>query len=784
MNAATSGRRRLRIGVLISNPEDEFDSAVCEGAMIAAKQYDVDLFILPGRYLDAQYADKIRTAYEYQYNTVFELAKNEGFDALLVLIGTIGSHLDKKRKKEFLDGFRGVPIITLTSQIDGYPCITVDNHTGLGQVIRHLIECHSCFNIGFVSGPMTSDDAVERFEEYKKVLAEYGIEYDEKKVAYGNFSKYVTDEVGELLDRCPDLDAIVFSNDQMAIGGYKAMEKRGIRPGKDILVTGFDDDPAATDLSPHMTTVAMDSTELGFNALIEAVNYINDGEIKQETMSSKMIIRNSCGCTDAAAAELNGLQNDPKKISAHATDICRTVFNRYRLSYKSKSYRAGFSEIIEELCLCADRIKTDSDYDPYDVFEKLEDMITPEFFGFTDLETLFSVIEYLHTSLACDLDTRNEQLRLNSIFIRIYKLISERNVKVSRDKLKDNIFMTVLTNSITRDMLVFDAYDDEAYRSVVDKLKRLNVTSSYLYVYDKAAEHHKDQRWELPEGIKLKSYHNMGEPQLLPPEEQIIERHELFSNKYFVHDRRCTMICLPLFTNEEHYGLLVCEMEHEHFNFLPSIMVQLCAAMKMLMVMKNQKKIEKQLSQSLIEIRENNQLLDELSKQDELTGCLNRRGFFEAARKLIRAEENDGRRAMMIFADLDSLKTINDRYGHEEGDFAIRGIAEILALAFRGGEAIGRIGGDEFVVCMMSDDSVTVPAIRKRIDENTEIFNAAAGKDKAFYVHASVGVFPFICSDNAEIGELLSHADALLYSQKKNKLPVIKTERAQKIKEF
>ncbi|SFC15079.1 substrate-binding and GGDEF domain-containing protein [Ruminococcus albus] len=783
MSETTIGRRRLRVGLLISNPEEEFDNAVCEGAMIAAKHFDVDMFILPGRYIDAQYADKIRTAYEYQFNTVFELAKDKCFDALLVLIGTIGSHLDKKRREEFLKKFSDIPIITLTSQINGYPCITVDNRTGLKQVIKHLIEAHSCFKIGFVSGPMTSDDAVERFEVYKEVLAEYGIEYDDNKVAYGNFSKHVQNEVGELLDRCPDLDAIVFSNDQMAIGGYKAMEKRGIRPGTDILVTGFDDDPAATDLTPHLTTVAMDSTELGYNALIEAVNYINDGTIQQEMVSSKIIIRNSCGCTDAASAELNALHNDPKMITEHADDICRTIFNRYRKSPTSIKYCKTFAKIIQELCSSAERIKQDNDFDPYHIFEQLEDTITDDFFEYTDLETLYSTMEYIHSALACTLDTKTEQLRLNSIFIRLYKLISERHIKMNNCKLKNNTLMTKLTNMTARDMLVFDAYDDTAYCSVVDKMSRLNVTASYLYVYDNVVEHHKGMEWKFPDCIKLKAYHNMSKPKLLPPEEQHIAPEELLTNKHFVHDRRCTMICLPLFTNEEHYGLLICELEHQDFSFLSSLMVQICAALKMIVVMKNQKIIEKQLNQSLIEIRENNQLLDELSKQDDLTGCLNRRGFFESARKLIRAEENEGCSAVMIFADLDSLKTINDRFGHEEGDFAIRGVAKILSSAFRCGEVIGRLGGDEFVVCVKTDENFSAAAIRKRIDEISAEFNENEGRNKEFYVHASVGVYPFKCTSDDEIGELLSHADALLYSQKKNKLSVIKSERTKQIRE-
>ena len=406
MSSEHKNRRRIRIGMLVSHLNDEFDSAVCNGAMIAAKQHDTDLIILPGRYIDAEYADKIRTKYEYQYNTLFSLAKDEGFDALLVLIGTIGSNIDKQRRKEFMAELGEVPIITLTSQIDGYPCISVDNRTGLVQVIKHLIETHNCRKIGFVSGSMTSDDAVERFEVYKQVLAEYGIEFDEKRVAYGNFSRYVTEEVGELLDRCPDLEAIVFSNDQMAVGGYEAMEMRGITPGKDILVTGFDDDPSATELTPHLTTVSMDSTELGYNALIEALNYINDGSLQRDILSSSMIVRNSCGCSDSAKLGVSEIYRDPEDIIARADEISRAVFNRYRLSNESIVYRCTFAEIIRGLALCAESIMKDESFEPFELLEKLNDLIDLHFFDYTDIETLYSVMEVIHSSLACMLDTR------------------------------------------------------------------------------------------------------------------------------------------------------------------------------------------------------------------------------------------------------------------------------------------------------------------------------------------------------------------------------------------
>ena len=70
----TAKRRRIKIGLLVSHLEDDFDDAVAEGAMIGAEQCDADLVIFPGRYIDGIYADKLRTVYEYQYNTLFDIS--------------------------------------------------------------------------------------------------------------------------------------------------------------------------------------------------------------------------------------------------------------------------------------------------------------------------------------------------------------------------------------------------------------------------------------------------------------------------------------------------------------------------------------------------------------------------------------------------------------------------------------------------------------------------------------------------------------------------------------
>ena len=369
-------------------------------------------------------------------------------------------------------------------------------------------------------------------------------------------------------------------------------------------------------------------------------------------------------------------------------------------------------------------------------------------------------------------------MRLNRLFLQLYKIISERNSAYCKAKLEDNYFLTWQTNSITRDMLVFEAYDDRAYESVVDKLTRLHMDSSYLFSYDSAVINLKTDKWTPPKTIKLKSYHNGAEAMILPPEEQDIPSDRIFSNKFLPQDRRFSMVVSPLFSNEEHYGVLMCELKHEYFHYIQSVTVQLCAALKIIMLMKQQAVTRKNLQKSLIEIKEYNQLLSDLSRQDELTGCFNRRGFFEELRKRLSDDANDGAEAIMVFADLDCLKTINDRFGHEEGDFAIRSAAEILKESFGDNEIVGRIGGDEFAVCAFLRGTVDIPRLRDYIESVSERYNALHAADKPYIVHISVGVYSFVCTGTVEITELLSHADALLYEQKKHKKPILKSERS------
>jgi diguanylate cyclase (GGDEF)-like protein len=159
--------------------------------------------------------------------------------------------------------------------------------------------------------------------------------------------------------------------------------------------------------------------------------------------------------------------------------------------------------------------------------------------------------------------------------------------------------------------------------------------------------------------------------------------------------------------------------------------------------------------------------LRSLAHVDELTGLYNRRGFFAHARQHLKVARRTKRALWLIFMDLDGFKTINDRFGHQEGDLALIETAEILRKTFRDSDVIARLGGDEFTALGIhaSDDSVQM--MTARLEENLREVNGGSGR--RYELEFSVGVARFDPKEMGSIEELVAKADEALYEQKRSK---------------
>jgi len=162
-----------------------------------------------------------------------------------------------------------------------------------------------------------------------------------------------------------------------------------------------------------------------------------------------------------------------------------------------------------------------------------------------------------------------------------------------------------------------------------------------------------------------------------------------------------------------------------------------------------------------------NRMLAELraaSLVDELTGLYNRRGFLFLTQQQLKIANRMKRGLLLLFADLDDLKRINDTLGHHEGDLALVETANMLKETFRGADIIARIGGDEFAIITIEARKDSSEILTSRLRANLEARNATG--PRPYRLSLSVGVARYDAENPCSIGELLAQADALMYEQK------------------
>jgi diguanylate cyclase (GGDEF)-like protein/PAS domain S-box-containing protein len=155
------------------------------------------------------------------------------------------------------------------------------------------------------------------------------------------------------------------------------------------------------------------------------------------------------------------------------------------------------------------------------------------------------------------------------------------------------------------------------------------------------------------------------------------------------------------------------------------------------------------------------------STTDELTGLLNRRGFFALAQKQCHIASRNNLNLYFLFVDLDGLKGINDKFGHKAGDEALVDAANIMKDSFRLSDTVARIGGDEFVIIALETPETNREMLTRRLRENLDHYNAGSGKP--FELSFSIGLTHYRSDKPCSVDELISTADMMMYEEKKKR---------------
>lgn len=293
-------------------------------------------------------------------------------------------------------------------------------------------------------------------------------------------------------------------------------------------------------------------------------------------------------------------------------------------------------------------------------------------------------------------------------------------------------------------------------------IKQFDIEAAALIVYDKPVKVPEPFfSYKLPDkAFVLSSYdessgyvqNNALDPIPFNPNEKMFP-NDLFHNKekrIFVH---------ALSNCEYQYGFIFFSAgscEELIYDLMCSTFSKLIST-----AFENSKKEKEQF-----ELTEKNRELSEISTKDEMTGLLNRRGFMELGQESMNIAIKLNQGGLVIFGDMDGLKNINDTFGHDAGDRAIKGEAEILRKTFRASDIVGRLGGDEFSIIANGLTEPVFQRIRNTLNENCKKWNRE--NNEPFELSISLGAASFD-AENHNLSEILHKADIILYEEKRGK---------------
>ena len=648
------------IGVLFGNSHSPHSLGVMKGIEQAAKKFSLNVLYFQGLHTDYSFRkNSDGKSYDYQTHVVYDYSSLFRCDALIVSYGTLSIFLDDVEKNNLHAHLRSIPHVLMEAGDFHQPAsrrtvINFSNREGMKAIMNHLIQEHGCRNFLYLSGPPKNADSRQREEAFKSSLIENGLDLSPDRIAHGDFSSFAQAPLCQLLDAHPDADALVCANDLMAECAVSFLRERGIIPGQDIAVTGFDDCDIAAAVNPPLTTVFQDSVLSGKTALESAYALLRGEEGRDIRLTGNLVVRASCGCPGT--------------------------------------------------------------------------------------EGLLSPHEYM------------AKLKNNQSELSEFKLESW-NIPL-----------------ITSDMVSQIGNEKDFYAASMERLASLGAKKSFLFAFEEPILHRKQETMSLSRHLpRLAAWQSGSRVTAYEPEERpLFDQHFLTDRKFGFEGN---FSIFALYSAEYQYGILAVQAEPERVDLFHLVSLVIGNGLHFNELSRKEKEMRRTLENLVKEVNEKNVLLHFLSNHDPLTGCFNRRGFFQCVTE--EAGKHPGENGIFLLADLDYLKQINDLYGHAEGDFSIKLCAVTLKQVLGPDSLVGRIGGDEFAAFLpgIPDGAEEIiPELQRRFEHFNRI------DEKPYYINMSIGKWPVVCSDDIDFSSILCLADQELYLAKKSKNAKISKE--------
>ena len=736
----------LLFGVLVNGLEGSYQSLMLRGLHATAQRLGVNLMCFPGHAMGAAFG------LDREFNIVYQLARDAGLHGVVALADTFDWQLPPGGFEEFMQGWDPqVPVVCIGgSRKAGMSSVASDVAGAMARLVDHFLLDHGRRRIAFLKGAEGNTDSQRRLEVFIERHRAAGVPVHPELLIEGRYSVYAAGAaVDALLDRGIAFDALLSANDEMALAAMARLTSRDVMVPEQVAVAGYDDVAGQTDLPIALSSVDQDLPAQAARALEHLVDRVaGRAPVRHIDVPAKLRLRHSCGCGNEASARRFG----HTWVDTQRGDALMTELSTALAADLAPGAESGSDHFGRRLRSGLNRTRV-------------------EHGGTTDLRTALRLLceQRMRDAEALPREQERQLVRRlleaqNALFVHEQTLQAEETL---RGQARSHAMWWASDLGPAQDVRGFHL--DEVVGSLQRTLVGLGLKTVLLVLYPQPAYAQAWNHFTVPQELTLAMA--VVDGQVMPP-----ARLGPFDAGRFLplspfgqagpegqetSGRMCAVF--PLFLHSQHFGYLVLNIDAKLDLSFEQVRSDVSGLITSTALIGELFRTGDRLREDLSRQHDANRRLHTLAQKDDLTGLLNRRGFFTRVAEL--RQGATPHEALLLVADLDGLKQINDRHGHGAGDKALQAAAQVLATTFRDEDAVARLGGDEFAV--FTDDAATrtLPGILHRLQQRLVEHNQASGDP--WTVAFSLGTHLIEAGALVSLEEALAAADRALYAAKR-----------------
>ncbi|MBQ6660818.1 MAG: substrate-binding domain-containing protein [Lachnospiraceae bacterium] len=551
------GETKKTIGLILEDISVDYSKEIIHSVRTAmAGHSDMRLVVLAGIHDEEKNRKDGNYWYKTVHNSVYHLEEMLNLDGLILTLpnicGVSGNDIVDERYKRFAD----VPKVFISTDVEDSTTVRYDNAQGLREAIDYLVNVKGITKLCMLGGRDDNGDAQERKRVFIECLRSNKLDYSENMYEKTDMSIESREAAVRLINRNPDVQAIFCVNDQVAVSLYDVLKERGIMPGRDVQVFGYDNTRFAGTMMPPLASIGADGITLGQKALELLLTKMAGETVESVVLPTRLYGRESLEYEMYEYTTMEMLQVDPAFIYRMFDDC----FYRYASEIHDNdevNLRRLFFEFISRMLRA---MVTGSM--TMEEFTELKRLIHIFFengaMKYTDPARLVRSIERLQNGMNRSQKSVNPNLMNNRCFSymkdRAILAMSEEingigeNLKKGRERLQDFFVQC----------MAFDeagTVDEEKIMRCCDRLGLPNIA---VFLFEKPVDYRDGEPLEFPSVIRMMCSVRDNEIRILAPQRRlcqvssILERTELPKCDSFA--------AIPIFYGCRIYGLLLSEM--------------------------------------------------------------------------------------------------------------------------------------------------------------------------------------------------------------------------------